>query len=221
MAISESGPTSAQVARNIERVRKARQLKQKDVSDRLRKAGRPLLATVVSKVERGERRIDVDDLVAFALALNVSPLALLLPPRGNGNPYIPLTDGVTATLAEAWDWATGVHALPERPGEKASQEKQEAYELLSHSQEQRYVKRKPAGRAVDVLHDEVYRLIGISEVSTERLDEEFSDRLDAVRTWLDRLSAEVDRAAKEHSELSREARRWKEEQQQARPAADG
>lgn len=178
-----------------------------------------MLPTVVSKVERGERRIDVDDLVAFALALNVSPLALLLPPHEAGNPYVPLTDGIDATLSEAWDWATGVRALPDSPGERASQEKQEAYELLSHSQEQRYVKRKPAGRAVDVLHDEVYRLVGISEVSGERLDEEFSEHLDTVRTWLDRLSAEVDRVAKDHAELSRSNRLWKEEQQRAPEAS--
>lgn len=79
MAISESGPAASQVAQNIERVRKARQMKQKDVSDRLREAGRPMLATVVSKVERGERRIDVDDLVAFGRALRVPPLLLLYP----------------------------------------------------------------------------------------------------------------------------------------------
>lgn len=71
-----------QVARNIERVRKARQLKQKDVSERLRAVGRPILATVVSKIERGERRVDADDVMAFALAMNVSPLTLLLPRGG-------------------------------------------------------------------------------------------------------------------------------------------
>lgn len=53
MAITESGPVSSQVAQNIERVRKARQLKQKDLSERLRAVGRPMLPTVVSKVERG------------------------------------------------------------------------------------------------------------------------------------------------------------------------
>ncbi|WP_217169617.1 helix-turn-helix domain-containing protein [Streptomyces sp. AC512_CC834] len=220
MAISESGPTSTQVARNIERVRKARQLKQKDVSDRLRAVGRPMLPTVVSKVERGERRIDVDDLVSFALALNVSPLALLLPPHGASDPYIPLTDTVETTLANAWSWAMGRRALPAAPGEKASPDKQEAYELLSHSQEQRYVKRKPAGRAVDVLHDEVYRLVGISEVSSDRLDEGFEEHLNEVRTWLDRLSAEVDQTAKEHAKLSRETRQWKVEQQRSSDAGD-
>ncbi|MFF5004102.1 helix-turn-helix domain-containing protein [Streptomyces phaeochromogenes] len=218
MAISESGPTSAQVARNIERVRKTRQLKQKDLSDRLGAVGRPMLPTVVSKVERGERRIDVDDLVAFALALNVSPLALLLPPLEAGDPYVSLTGGVEATLTNAWKWAAGERALPDSPGERASEEKEEAYELLSHSQEQRYVKRKPAGRAVDVLRDEVYRLVAISEVSTERLDEEFQERYDTVDTWLHRLVAETDRLAREHAELSAEAREWKHQEQRKREA---
>lgn len=158
--------------------------------------------------------------MAFALALNVSPIALLLPPREAGNPYISLTGSVDVAMANAWDWAAGVRALPDAPGERASEAKQEAYELLSHSQEQRYVKRKPAGRAADVLHDEVYRLVGISEVSTEGLDAQFSESLAAVRTWLDRLSAEVDQAAKHHAELSRDARAWKEQQQRKREAGD-
>lgn len=101
-----AGPTAKRVAANIERVRKARQLKQKDVSDALGAIGRPTLATVVSKIERGERRIDVDDVVALALALNVSPLTLLMPDEASGQP-VKLTEGFEVDRLTAWGWALG------------------------------------------------------------------------------------------------------------------
>ncbi|MGW3193697.1 helix-turn-helix domain-containing protein [Streptomyces sp. NPDC001118] len=101
-----TGPTAERVARNIERLRKARQLKQKDLSDLLEKAGRPTLPTVISKIERGERRIDVDDLVAFALALNVSPITLLLPPTWSDEPT-ELTAETQVRSQTAWRWVMG------------------------------------------------------------------------------------------------------------------
>src|SRR5690606_13923154 len=52
------------------------------------------------------RRVDVGDLVALAVALRVTPTRLLLPvddPTGEAA----LTEKVSATQAEAWDWALG------------------------------------------------------------------------------------------------------------------
>ncbi|MFE5397444.1 helix-turn-helix domain-containing protein [Streptomyces sp. NPDC056568] len=111
MAISESGPATAEVARNIQRVRKARQLKQSEVSARLAAAGRPTLPTVVSKVERGERRIDVDDLVAFGRALGVPP-ALLLYPLGTDE-EVEVLAGQSASTWDAFRWFVGEAPFPE------------------------------------------------------------------------------------------------------------
>ncbi|MFE2712290.1 helix-turn-helix domain-containing protein [Streptomyces mirabilis] len=74
------GPIGDTVRHNIRRLREQQHLHQRDVSAKLRAAGRPMLATVVSKTERGERRIDVDDLIAFAAVLGVTPAQLLEPP---------------------------------------------------------------------------------------------------------------------------------------------
>ena len=49
----------------------------RDVSGRLAAAGRPMAHNTVSEIERGARRVDVDDLMALAAALDVSPIALL------------------------------------------------------------------------------------------------------------------------------------------------
>ena len=112
-----SGPTSERVADNVERIRKARQLNQKELSALLKGVGRPMLPTVVSKIERGERRIDVDDLVALALALNVSPMTLLLPPTAGDEP-VKLTDTYEVSARTAWQWAEGQRtAMDWDPGE--------------------------------------------------------------------------------------------------------
>lgn len=216
MAISESGPTSTQVARNIERVRKARELKQKDVSDRLRAVGRPMLATVVSKVERGERRIDVDDLVSFALALNVSPLALLLPPEPVGErATTQLTSEVEALITDAWRWASGLSALPGEPGDRPGIEMQDAYERLSLSGRQRYLKSRPASRAAEVLHSDVDRVVEVSQYTQSGHPEEFGNRMAAARSSLARLAAELDRLEAERAEFLRDA-----EEQMARKRSE-
>ncbi|MEV6124883.1 helix-turn-helix transcriptional regulator [Streptomyces sp. NPDC052077] len=52
---------------------------------RVTEAGRPMSASVLGKVEAGTRRVDVDDLVALAAALDVPP-ARLLPGASDPDP---------------------------------------------------------------------------------------------------------------------------------------
>ncbi|HWF68191.1 MAG TPA: helix-turn-helix transcriptional regulator [Mycobacterium sp.] len=47
--------------------------------NKLGEVGRPLGHSAVDQIEKGTRRVDVDDLVALALALDVSPITLLMP----------------------------------------------------------------------------------------------------------------------------------------------
>ncbi len=67
---------------------------------------------VLSKMELGQRRVDVDDLVALAVALDVSPNRLLLPVTANRNTEFALTPNADTTKAAAWSWATGDRELP-------------------------------------------------------------------------------------------------------------
>jgi hypothetical protein len=48
-----------------------------ELEEKLRELGRPIPLPALSKIEKGQRRVDVDDLVALALALGVSPNLLL------------------------------------------------------------------------------------------------------------------------------------------------
>lgn len=73
-----------------------------------------MAATTVTKIEKGLRRVTVDELVAFALTLAVSPVTLLLPPEEpQGSPtdarrgWIPITDRVSVPWETAWRWMHG------------------------------------------------------------------------------------------------------------------
>lgn len=95
----------------------------------MKKCGWDLSADAINKIENGRerepgaappkqvRRVDVDDLVALALALNVSPSDLLLPPTADAeNIYLAPTYQVSS--GTAWQWAAGLRtAMDWEPGE--------------------------------------------------------------------------------------------------------
>lgn len=55
--------------------------------------------------------MDVDDLTALAVALDVSPAELLLDPAADDE-ELALTDEVVVSRADAWRWAAGDSPLP-------------------------------------------------------------------------------------------------------------
>lgn len=116
----EIGPAGRRVAANLAALRKERGLKQSELAARMSDLGRPMSAPVISKTEKLDRRTDVDDLVALAVALGTTPNRLLLadPSRCPGG--IDLTPAqARVEIRHAWEWATGelpltlpIHATP-------------------------------------------------------------------------------------------------------------
>jgi transcriptional regulator with XRE-family HTH domain len=109
------GPTRERVAENVKQLREAHGLSLNELSVLLRALGRPLRENGVSKIELGNRRVDVDDLVALALALDVTPNRLLLPADASDSPKtlcdLAASGDVTVTTATAWRWACGEEAV--------------------------------------------------------------------------------------------------------------
>lgn len=108
---NEIGTTGQTVAENVKRIRSALGMTQRELSIALGKLGRPIPESSIGKIEMGVRKVEVDDLMAFAVALDVSPLALLLPDARSENETVSLT-GVRRTNArKVWLWATGRRLL--------------------------------------------------------------------------------------------------------------
>lgn len=104
------GPLGLAVAANVRGVRERRRLTMRQLADRLGELGRPMQPSGIAKIEARDRRVDVDDLVALAVALNVSPARLLLR-DADAEDEVRLLEAVTVPAWSAWQWGTGQHAL--------------------------------------------------------------------------------------------------------------
>ena len=104
------GPTGVTVAENIAHWREERRIDFAELSRRLAALGRVIPPLGLRRIENQERRVDTGDLAALALALNVSPLALLLPapPTATGQ-IVPKGDQLAAE--RIWAWGLGQDSL--------------------------------------------------------------------------------------------------------------
>lgn len=110
---AEPGPVGRRVPGEIRALRQEADMSTYQLADVLDGIGWPRLrAAAISKIETGRRALSVDDLVAIATALDVSPLRIMLgdPDRPPDEP-VALTPAVSRSRARAWaDWAND--ALP-------------------------------------------------------------------------------------------------------------
>lgn len=76
-------------------------------------------------MEKGERQVTADDLVALAVIFGVSPAALLLPLTDDPTVSVEVTGGGAVDSMDAWRWANGQRPLKLSPG-------REQTEMLEH-----------------------------------------------------------------------------------------
>jgi transcriptional regulator with XRE-family HTH domain len=98
-------------------LRLQRKLTTRELADELRREGVAIDDSSITKLEKGDRRITVDDLVALACALDVTVDRLLLPMAYEEDDQILITPARAVPSAEAWDWARGSFPLRRRPDE--------------------------------------------------------------------------------------------------------
>src|SRR5262249_18530336 len=113
----------------VRQFRQERKWTQRELADRVAAFGIPNWDdTTVAEIERpGGRGLDVDELLALAFALGVSPLVLLLP--ADDSPVRLSPNTVTGSPANAAAWIRG--DLPmggTRPGEAQTDENRRFYE---------------------------------------------------------------------------------------------
>jgi len=81
-----AGNTNAQVAANLRSARQAIGMDLRTFSERVKATGRAMSTSALSKIENGDRRVDVDDLTVFAYILQTTPASLLAPSEGASPP---------------------------------------------------------------------------------------------------------------------------------------
>lgn len=105
------GPLSAHIAGSLKRVREGKRVTYTELVQRLADLGRPIPILGLRRIEKGERRVDIDELVALARALRVPAITLLFPLDADGK-VVELLPGVLAEPRDAMRWFTGEGPMP-------------------------------------------------------------------------------------------------------------
>ncbi len=100
--------TADTVSENVKRLREKRNLGLRGLAKKLGEVGRPLTHSAVDQIEKGTRRVDVDDLMALAAAFDVSPITLLMPASAR-NDLVEVTGRPPEQAEKVWDWLRALH----------------------------------------------------------------------------------------------------------------
>lgn len=104
------GPSGQLVASNVKRLRTEQRITYAELSRKLSDMGRPIPTLGLSRIESEERRIDVDDLIAISIALDVSPITLLLS-HGEDSEMIEVTGAGTTKARDFSNFVQGYQSL--------------------------------------------------------------------------------------------------------------
>jgi transcriptional regulator with XRE-family HTH domain len=105
----QRGATANTVSANVRRLRSKQNLGLRGLSKLLGEVGRPLTHSAVDQIEKGTRRVDVDDLMALAAVFDVPPITLLMPETSKRDELVKVTGIPRRVKAGAvWDWLRGL-----------------------------------------------------------------------------------------------------------------
>jgi transcriptional regulator with XRE-family HTH domain len=96
-------------AQRLREAREARGLTQRELAQTVKKLGGSLNQSAITRIERGDRKVTIDEMVALAAALDVAPVHLFLPIEGDAP--VQLTPKRTVDIEHARQWARGRRPL--------------------------------------------------------------------------------------------------------------
>lgn len=171
----------------VREVREDRGYSLRQLADRVAELGHTFDASALMRLERGDRRASVDDLIALSLALDVSPDSLL----------VPIDDELTMvdvpglgprTASDVRDWLTG-RLLMYRQGR--SDDENRAASRRWFAQRPLYEQRALEHDGVRTLMVATHLLVKGVGRSRPMSDSLHRERLEAIRTAVDLLLNEV------------------------------
>lgn len=177
------------LAANIKRIRKLRDMNGRDFIAQLQDRGVKLLPSGLTALEKGERRLSVEELLAIAIVLNTSVIDLLIPPSGAS---LEVAEGVDP-LPPAWleTWLRGDTPWP------AIGENDEAF-FSTASEDRKAMHRiglQPEVVEVNLLKSLIREAIEGPEnaVEPEGLAELMRDHAGRVNAYVDLLASRIEK----------------------------
>jgi transcriptional regulator with XRE-family HTH domain len=108
----QRGATARTVRENVKYWREKRNLGLRGLAKKLDEVDRKLTHSAIDQIEKGTRRVDVDDLMALAAALEVSPITLLMPADVDPDTAVAATGARGKVSAKSlWDWLSADYPL--------------------------------------------------------------------------------------------------------------
>ncbi|WP_211439288.1 helix-turn-helix domain-containing protein [Corynebacterium glutamicum] len=98
------GASGEAVRANVVRLREAQNLSYAEMTRQLTEIGRPIPELGLRNIERGQRKVDVDELVALAHVLGVAPVTLLMPNTKDGDELLDIAGFEAITARQLWNW---------------------------------------------------------------------------------------------------------------------
>lgn len=106
--IKDLGEIGKEASSKIRQLRQEKELTAVDLSKVTKRLGREISPLAIRRIEAGARRVDVDDLVVLASALDVSPLTLMFPLGESGEErFVFIPDCLEDSLYGWWAWGVG------------------------------------------------------------------------------------------------------------------
>ena len=113
---------TARVAEAVRRFRDERGMSAQDVADGCTKLGYPIPRSIIANLENGRRAsVDLAEVLILAKALDVPPVALLVPAGQTG--AMEILPGQTYSTDDALQWITGETMLDDEPEEDTVEER--------------------------------------------------------------------------------------------------
>lgn len=158
------GPVGEALRHNIRRIREGRRITYVELSERLGNIGRPIPVLGLRRIERGERRVDIDDLAALAVVLATPPVDLMVPGDAADDEPYGVTSEVSTLAGVAREWIAGTDFLvaPETPADLAA-----AIQGMPKARAQALARKWMTPRYKGTLEEQAQRVAAIERISIE------------------------------------------------------
>lgn len=107
------GPTGETVRENVTYLRESKNLTYAKLARQLAQVGNPIPPLGLRRIEAGERRVHVDDLIALAQVLSTTPSMLLMPRTESAEELVTITGRDETPASEVWEWMSGGQGFSE------------------------------------------------------------------------------------------------------------
>ncbi len=172
---------SGVISTQLKILRTRKQWTQQQLAERLEQLGFAMDRSVIAKVELFKREVSANELIAFATALGVSPLSLVVPREGKTDDEYPAIPSVTVTVPQFVLMWQGVS--PDDDTERARFFRESLPDVLSNPTEPEFADLWRTSASAVVESD---RMRGFSFI--EDLEDTLSSLLHRLRrdpNWLD------------------------------------